>query len=441
MPLTFDQDDTSTVSLAYGRGILTVPRYVGSDVVTPVDPAPLMDAASAMTSALREPIACAALRDQLAGVRTVVISVCDGTRPQPRRQMLNAVLGELEGAGVEVTVLVATGTHRGNTDAELLEMLGEDVLARCRVVNHDGRDKDSLVDFGVVGNGVPLSLNRLWVDADLRVTTGFVEPHFFAGFSGGPKMIAPGLAGLRTVLTLHDATRIGDTRATWGVVEDNPVHRDIRACAEAAPPHISMDVLLDQQKRITHVFAGELFTTHRVARTAAREVAMRGVDGLYDVVVTTNAGYPLDQNLYQAVKGMAAAERIVAPGGTIIMAAECADGLPDGSEFAQMLSGTSDPQDIAARLVTTGPATPDQWQAQIFARILRRARVGMFCRGLDAQQLKNAHLLPVADVGVAVAVAAELSGAGARVCYLPAGPQTIPYLEETPTPTAESSGR
>lgn len=427
-----------TVPLAYGRGTLQVARYPGSDVLTPVDPEPLAFPAAALTAALRNPVGCRPLRDQLDGVRTVAISVCDGTRPQPRAEMLAAVLGELAGAQVHVTVLIATGTHRGNTDAELAEMLGPDVLARCQVVNHDGRDPDALVELGIVGNGVPLSLNRTWVEADLRITTGFVEPHFFAGFSGGPKMVAPGLAGLSTVLTLHDAARIGDPRSTWGTVEDNPVHSDIRACAAAAPPHLAMDVLLDQHKRITHVFAGELFAMHRVARATAKQVAMRAVDHLYDVVVTTNSGYPLDQNLYQAVKGMAAAERIVAPGGTIIVAAECADGLPDDGEFARMLAGTASPADILAGLATSGPAAPDQWQAQIFARILKRAEVQLYCAGLSPQQLMAAHLTAIDDVAIAVERAAAGAGSGASVCYLPAGPQTIPYLSIDSTPATGS---
>ena len=155
-----------------------------------------------------------------------------------------------------------------------------------------------------------------------------MEPHFFAGFSGGPKMVTPGLAGIDTIMTLHDARRIGDPAATWGPVEDNPVHRDIRACAAACPPHLALDVLLDRRKRITHVYAGELFAMHAAASATALEVAMRPVPDLFEVVVTTGSGYPLDQNLYQAVKGMAAAERVVRPGGTVVIAAECADGLP-----------------------------------------------------------------------------------------------------------------
>jgi nickel-dependent lactate racemase len=420
----------TAVHLSYGRHGLDVP-LLGADplVVLPRDAPALDDPAAAITAALRDPIGCAPLREQLTGVRRIAVSVCDGTRAQPRPVMLAGILDELAAAGcaAEVTVLVATGSHRGNTDAELREMLGP-VRDRVRVVNHDARDRDTLTHLGVRGAGVDVWINSEWVDADLRITTGFVEPHFFAGFSGGPKMVTPGLAGIDTIMTLHDARRIGDPAATWGPVEDNPVHRDIRACAAACPPHLALDVLLDRRKRITHVYAGELFAMHAAASGTALEVAMRPVPDLFDVVVTTGSGYPLDQNLYQAVKGMAAAERVVRPGGTVVIAAECADGLPAHGSFAEVLGAASSPAALLELIGSPGFAVPDQWQVQVLARVLSRARVELFCAGLPADEVRAAHLTPVADVGAAVARALERHGPGARVCYLPEGPQTIPYV-------------
>jgi nickel-dependent lactate racemase len=327
-----------------------------------------------------------------------------------------------------VTVAIATGTHRGNTPAELEAMLGRAVLERVEVVNHDARDDASLVDLGTFGDGVPLELNRVWVDADVRITTGFVEPHFFAGFSGGPKMVVPGLAGLRTVMTLHDARRIGDPAATWGPVEANPVHRDIRACAAACPPHLAVDVLLDGEKRVTHVYAGELSAMHAAACATALEVAMRPVPRPFEVVVTTGSGFPLDQNLYQAVKGLAAAERVVADGGTIVLAAECADGLPDHGSFADLLGRADSVQGLHEMLAAPGFSVPDQWQVQVLARILSRARVLLRCDGLSAAAQRAAHFEPVPDVTAAIHDALAEHGRDARACYLPEGPQTIPYL-------------
>lgn len=418
------------VHLAYGRGYLEVPQHPGSTVVLPHDDAPLADPAAAIREAVRSPLGAPALRDIVSDGDHVVISVCDGTRAQPRAEVLPVLLGEIDSAAadVRVTVLIATGTHRGNTDAELLEMLGAQVLSRCEVVNHDARDASSLVDLGVVGDGVPLRLNRIWVEADVRITSGFVEPHFFAGFSGGPKMVAPGLAGLGTVMVLHDARRIGDELATWGEVRDNPVHRDIRAAAAAAPPHLAVDVLMDGEKRITHVVAGALDDMHDVACDLARAAAMRAVPEPFDVVVTTNSGHPLDQNLYQAVKGMAAAERIVKPGGTIVVAAECSDGLPAHGAFAEVLGAADSPAALLEAISAPGFSVADQWQVQILARVLTGARVLMRSDGLDDATLKRANITGVPDVAEAVADAVTRAGPDARVCYLPMGPQTIPYL-------------
>ncbi len=420
------------VRLAYGRGGLTidVPRD-RTTVIVPVQAPALADPDAALTAALRAPVAGPPLRELASPGQTVAISVCDVTRAQPRREMVGAVLRELEGVvrPEDVTVLVATGTHRANTPAELQAMLGDEILGSCRVINHDARDDSSLVDLGETGNGVPTRLCRHWLEADLRITTGFVEPHFFAGFSGGPKMVAPGLAGLDTVLTLHDAARVGDPRSTWGVIDDNPLHRDIRAIAARpeAKPHFSVDVLLDRQQRITHVFAGELFEMHRRACAAAKPIAMRETSHRFEVVVTTNSGYPLDQNLYQAVKGMSAAAQVVADGGTILCAAECSDGIPDHGRYAELLGRGGSPEELLQQIEARPVTEPDQWQVQVQALIQRRARVLVKADGLSREQLAAAHFEPASDLDAALAecVAARPD---ARICVLPEGPQTIPYV-------------
>ena len=212
--------------------------------------------------------------------QTVAISACDGTRPQPRHLMIPAVLDELDGIvrPEDITVLVATGTHRGNTRDELAEMFGADTVDRVRIVNHDARDDATLQWVGTYGDGVPVWLNRLWCEADVRITTGFVEPHFFAGFSGGPKMVAPGLAGLETVLTLHDARRIGHPDARWGITEGNPVHDDVRAIAAGTGVDFALDVVLNRDQDIVEAFGGELFAMHAAATETARAVSMRPVE-------------------------------------------------------------------------------------------------------------------------------------------------------------------
>src|SRR3954449_10210054 len=239
------------VRLAYGVAGLKV--ELPDDRTTVVEPAyhaGAEDEAAVLREALRHPVAGPPLRELAQPGVKVAISMCDGTRAQPRDKMIPAVLEELGVPDADVVILVATGTHRGNTEAEIRAMLGDDVVERIRVVNHDARDKASLVFLGEHGRGVPVWVNRLWVEADLRITTGFVEPHFFAGFSGGPKLVTPGLAGLDTVLVLHNAARIGDPNATWGVLDGNPVHEDIRAACGAAPPHFTFDVILNSEQRV-----------------------------------------------------------------------------------------------------------------------------------------------------------------------------------------------
>jgi len=419
------------VDLPYGRGHLTVRFPPGrTDVVSAPRTQALADPRAAVRAALRAPGHGAPLRELVRPGATVAISMCDGTRPQPRHIVIPAILDELEGiVRVEdVVVLVATGTHRGNSPEEIDRMLGG-VPPGLTVVNHDARDPSALTWLGTHGNGVPVWLNRLWVEAEFRITTGFVEPHFFAGFSGGPKLVAPGLAGLETVLTLHDAARIGHPEARWGVVEGNPVHDDIRAVVAAVGEvDFALDVLLDADQRIIRVHAGSLFDMHAVAREDCRLTAMRSVPRPYPVVVTTNAGYPLDQNLYQCVKGMSAAAQVVQPGGTIVLAAACEDGFPDHGSFREVLSSAASPAALLDTIAARGSTVPDQWQVQVQARLQVRARVLVHTDGLDDDALASAHLGVTHDVSGTVDECLSSAGADARVCVLPDGPTTVPYI-------------
>lgn len=418
------------VELAYGERGLAVDLPDTSTVVETVFEPAIVDPAAALTSALRHPVGTPPLRELVRRGDRVAVAVCDGTRAQPRRLMVPAVLGEIDGLvdPADVVVLVATGTHRGNTPAELEDMLGSEVTSHFRVLNHDATDDASLADLGTVDGDVPALLSREWVDADVRVATGFVEPHFFAGFSGGPKMVAPGLAGTDTVHALHDAARIGHPMATWGVIEENPVQQGLRAVARLTPPHLSLDVVLNRRREITAVFAGEVFGEHQLACEAAARTAMREVDGPFDVVVTTNSGYPLDQNLYQAVKGMAAAARVVREGGLIVCAAECRDGLPATGSFGALLRSAESPEQLLQAIEAAGPVVADQWQVQILAAILRRARVALHSDLLSPADITAAHLEAAADVSATVEAELSRIGPAGRVCAIPEGPQTIPVL-------------
>jgi nickel-dependent lactate racemase len=421
------------VELAYGSGRLPV-ELPGdrTTVITPSHPEPAPDPHAAVVTALREPVAGPPLRDVVRGGGTVAISICDGTRAQPRDIVLPAILDELEGsvAPDDIVVLVATGTHRGNTEPELRTMVGDDVYERVRIVNHDARNDGSLAwvgNLGVAGD-VPVWLNREWVEADIRITTGFVEPHLFAGFSGGPKMVAPGLAGLATTLTLHDARRIGHPEARFGVLEGNPVHDDVRAIAAATGTDFGLDVTLDGEQRVVNAYGGELYAMHRAACVDARAIAMRPVPEPFDVVITSNSGFPLDQNLYQAVKGMSAAAQVVRDGGTIVCAAECRDGFPSHGSFRAGLTSARSPEALLRAIESCAETVPDQWQIQIQARIQVRSRVVMHTSYLSDEELAAAHLPQTDDIAATVEAALAEARAGARICVLPEGPQTIAYV-------------
>jgi nickel-dependent lactate racemase len=418
------------VTIAYGRTGLSIEVPDDAAVITPVRTAPAADVRGELRRALREPIAGPPLRERLRPGQTVAISACDGTRAQPRHLMIPVLLEELDGIVDldDVVILVATGTHRANTDSELRTMFGDEVVDAVRIVNHDSRATDTHRFVGMLGDGVPVWLNELWVAADARITTGFVEPHFFAGFSGGPKMVAPGLAALDTVLVLHDARRIGDPRATWGVTVGNPVHDDVRAIAAATGVTYGFDVILNSDQQVVAAFGGDLLRMHAAATDAARAVAMAAVDQPFDVVVTTGAGHPLDQNLYQSVKGMSAASQVARPGGLIVCAAECADGFPDHGSYREVLTSAGSPKELLDMIAAREVTVPDQWQVQIQARIQASNRVVMHTSYLSDAQLADAHLAQTQDIAATVAEEITSVGPGARVCVLPEGPQTIPYV-------------
>jgi nickel-dependent lactate racemase len=422
------------VRLAYGTTGLDID--VNPDVTTVVEPVhhrAATDPRAVLRAALRQPVAGPALRERVRRGQTVAISACDGTRPQPRHLMIPAILEELDGIIrlEDVVILVATGTHRGNDSGELRAMFGDAVVDSVRIVNHDARDGEQLAFAGTFGNGVPVWLNRTWTEADVRITTGFVEPHFFAGFSGGPKLVAPGLAGLETVLVLHDAARIGDPRATWGITEGNPVHDDVRAIAAGTGATFGLDVVLNRDKDIVSAFGGDLLAMHAAACAQAKLTAMRPVPAPFDVVVTTNSGFPLDQNLYQAVKGMSAAHQVTRPGGMIVCAAECRDGFPDHGSYREVLASAGSAQGLLDGIRSRAQTVPDQWQVQIQAQIQAANRVVMHTSYLSGADLATAHLEKTCDISATVADALAATGRGARLCVLPEGPQTIPYLQAT----------
>ncbi|MCB1125538.1 MAG: nickel-dependent lactate racemase [Verrucomicrobiae bacterium] len=417
------------VNLAYGEGWLPVEFPEDrTTVIRPSHTAGLPDERAAVLEALRKPVAAAPLRDSVRPDQSVCIVFTDLTRATPNHRLIPWLLAELEPVPVgNITLLNSTGTHRPNTPAELERLLTPEVVAKYRVLNHDCHDTASLVEVGRTRSGVPARINRHVVEADVRIITGFIEPHFFAGFSGGPKGIMPGCAGLETVMSNHGAANIGDARATFGITEGNPLWEELRDIALRVGPSFLLNVALNEEREITGVFAGDLIEAHRVGIEFVRQAAMQRVEAPFDVVVTTNSGYPLDLNLYQGVKGMSAGARILKEGGLLILACECREGVPAGSPLDKFYQETSSPEEILALLATPGFVRPEQWQAHIQALIQARARV-LLHSTLDEASVQGCFLESCPDI--AATVSAELAGRGpaARVAVLPQGPLTIPYV-------------
>lgn len=419
------------VELAYGEGYLPVDLPTErTTVIKPAHQPGLGDEHGSVIAALEEPVGCAPLPGWLKAEARICIVFTDITRATPNERLIPWLLAYLEQHGAtrdRILLLNGLGTHRPNTREELARLLTPDVVARYRVVNHEPENVDAHVQFGTTNEGLPALLNRHLAEADVRIVTGFIEPHFFAGFSGGPKGIMPGVAHLETVMSNHGAANIGHPQAAFGVTEGNPIWEEMRAIALRVGPSFLLNVALNEQREITGVFAGDLLAAHKVGIEFVRASAMQPLEHPFEIVVTTNSGYPLDLNLYQGVKGMSAAARIVADGGTIILAAECREGIPAHSPHDRLLRSAHNGEDILHKLGTAGFRHAEQWQAQIQSIIQRRAEIQLHS-SLSDEAVRAAHLLPCPDIQGAVMAKLEQLPPTARIAVLPQGPLTIPYL-------------
>jgi nickel-dependent lactate racemase len=370
------------------------------------------------------------LRQWLTPGCKICITFTDITRATPNERLIPWLLEYLRrhGAGNEQIVLLnQMGTHRPNTHTELERILTPGVVRDYRVVNHEPENPDALVQCGTTRGGAPVLLNRHLVSADVRIITGFIEPHLFAGFSGGIKGIIPGVAGLTTVVSNHSFHHLSDPNATFGKTNGNPLWEELRDIALRVGDSFLLNVTLNDQREITNVFAGDLIESHRRGCEFVKKSAMQPVDGLYDVVVSTNSGYPLDLNLYQSVKGMSAAARIVKEGGTIILAAECCEGLPPGSSFEKLMKSGRTSIELLQLMKQSPVPFPEQWQVQIQTLIQQRANVLIYSK-LSDEEIRTAHLSPSRDIAADVRSIASRQNGQIRVAVLPQGPLTIPYV-------------
>ena len=421
------------VKLAYGREGLWVD--LPDSNVTVLEPrfvAGLPDEHSAIVEALRRPLKSAPLRELVSPEDTVAIVFSDITRPMPSDRVLPPLLEELAHVDRDRVVLIdALGMHRANTQDELRRMLGDGVVDGYRIVQHDAWGKAGLVNLGKTRYGHEAWVNKTYAEASVKILTGFIEPHVFAGYSGGPKAVLPGVAGSRLVLENHSAPMLDDPRATWGVTAGNPVWEEMLEVALKTSPTFLLNVTLNRGRAITGVYGGDLQTAHRAGAVAVGKTAMVPVDAPFDIVITSNSGYPLDLNVYQSVKGMSAALRIVREGGSIIVAAECWDGIPDHGEYRRLLHMADTPQGLLEMVMQPGFLEMDAWEVFVQAQIQIKADVYLKNSYLSEEEIRSVLLRPCHKIEETLAELLIRYGPDARICVLPDGPQTIPFLQTT----------
>jgi nickel-dependent lactate racemase len=389
----------------------------------------LPDEAKAFQDAVRNPIGTKPLREQVKAGDKVAIVIPDITRPLPTERLLPWVFAELSHVpAANFTIINGTGSHRGNTPAELEKMVGADVARKYKIVNHTAHDPATLAPAGKTIDGLPVSMTKAYVEADKRLVMGFIEPHFMAGFSGGYKGVFPAIADIEAITHYHRAAVIADPKSTWGVLEGNPTQAQIRRNGALLPLHFCINVTQNKNRQITGYYVGDALEAHRRGCAYAKETAMVACDKEFPVVVTTNGGYPLDQNLYQTVKGMSAAAQIIAEDGYILTAARCNDGFPSHGNFKKLLFEHGTPKAILDTVLAPGFSMFDQWEAQMLAMILVRARAGLYSE-IPAEDIRRAHVEPVQDVSKRLADELKKIGRDAPVAVLPEGPMTIPYLK------------
>lgn len=422
------------VKLAYGRKGIEVELPQGQiQIIEPRYRKGGRDQAGMVLEALREPIGSPPLGELVSQEDRVGIIINDITRATPNEIILPVLIKELENAGVSsgnIILFNATGTHRLNTKEELTGILGEKIAADYRIVQNNAGEQATFVKAGTTSRGTEIRLNREFMDCNMHILTGFIEPHFFAGFSGGPKAIMPGMASLETIITNHGPANIDHPGATWGITRGNPIWEEMLEAARMVPRRFLLNVTLNRNKEITGVFAGEMEEAHSRGCLFARESAMMEAECPFDIVITTNSGYPLDLNLYQTVKGMSTALQIVKKGGAIVVVSECREGIPEHGSYGKLLREAENPDALLKKIRSAGFHEVDSWEAQIHALVCKKADVYIYSDGLTDKQIREAMLRPSHSIEETVEELLKKYGNKARICVLPEGPQTIPYLRD-----------
>ncbi|MFO0926333.1 MAG: nickel-dependent lactate racemase [Gemmataceae bacterium] len=421
------------IKLDYGRTGLevTLPddRVVGPLAIRPA--APLADPQAALAAVLANPTGTRPLAELARGRTSACIVICDITRPVPNKLILPPLLRILENEGIprdRITILIATGMHRPNEGDELVELVGAEIARTYRCVNHHGTVREEHTYLGTTPNGVPAWIDSRYVEADLKITTGLIEPHLMAGYSGGRKLICPGIAGLDTVKVWHGPRFLEHPKADCGIVEGNPVHEENTRIALMAGCDFIVNVCIDGARQVTWVGAGDMIQAWEEGVRFVANVVKAPVAEPCDVVVTSCAGYPLDTTWYQAVKGLTGALPIVKQGGTIVLAASLTEGL-GSPEFQQVLAENPDLEAFKKRIMGEDYFVMDQWQLEELCKVVARCKVKVVTHGLSAEVLRQCHVEPAASVEQAVADCLAEYGPQARIAVIPKGPYVLPVVQ------------
>jgi nickel-dependent lactate racemase len=419
------------INFAFGKqGLrLNLPAGFEYRILEPRSATPLADPDAAIAEALDRPQAGPPLLELARGKKSAAISVCDITRPVPNRVTLPHVLNRLEKAGIArdaVTILIATGLHRAATDAEIREIVGEEIAGSVRVGNHNARVLPEHRPLGRTASGTPVYIDERFVAAELHITLGFIEPHLMLGYSGGRKLIAPGLAAQETIKVLHSSRFMRDPRSSEGSIDDNPLHHELLEIAAMARHDFLLDVTLGAgkpgERPITGVFAGEPVNAHAAGVRWISQVMLEKVEEPVDAVITTSAGYPLDLTYYQAIKGVTAAQHIVRDGGTILLLAQCSEGT-GAAEFTRMFTTMGDREFM--RWIENAPVEVDQWQLEKLAMVIERLKVLWYVPGVPREMQSKIWGRTFASAEEAAAALFGSLKAGARVAVVPEGPYVL----------------
>jgi len=416
------------VDLAFGKAGLAVTLPDGFEyrLLEAKSASPLPDETAALEHAILYPIGTPSLADLAHGKKTAAISVCDITRPVPNSRTLPVILKTLHAAGIPVdgiTLCIATGLHRIATPAELDEILSPEIAAKYRIFNHDAKIFSDHRYLGETRSGIPVHVAEVFVSADLRITLGFIEPHLMLGYSGGRKLIAPGLAAQETIKVIHSPRFMRDVRSIEGSIADNPLHKELQEIARMAGHTFMLDVALTRKREIAGVFAGHPEQAHAAGVEFVSKVMLEKLDQPVDAVVTTCAGYPLDLTLYQAVKGVTAASHIVREGGKILICAECSEGA-GAPEFREMIQRFNSPKAFLDA-VKDAPVTVDQWQLEKLALVLESKQVVFLAPGVPSEYHPNMWGPVFSDFNPAMASLIEGLDKGSEIAVIPEGPYVL----------------